>query len=75
MQSGGKSKVLAGILGILFGGLGVHRFYLGYTTLGIIQIVVSICTFGFGALWGFVEGILILAGQIKTDAAGNALSD
>jgi len=69
----GKSKTTAGILGILLGGLGVHRFYLGYTTIGIIQIVLSICTFGIAGLWGFIEGILILTGSINTDAAGNPL--
>ena len=66
----GKSKVTAGLLGIFLGGFGIHRFYLGYTTIGVIQIVVTIFTLGFGALWGFVEGILIFAGSIRTDAAG-----
>jgi TM2 domain-containing membrane protein YozV len=70
-----KSKMTAGILGILFGGLGIHRFYLGYTTIGIIQVVLTICTLGIAALWGFVEGILILAGQINTDAAGQPLAN
>ncbi len=36
-----KSKLAAGLLGIFLGGFGVHRFYLGYTTMGVIQIVVS----------------------------------
>ena len=70
-----KSKVLAGVLGILFGGLGVHRFYLGYTTIGIVQVVVTICTFGIGAIWGTVEGIVILCGGMRTDAAGRPLGD
>ena len=67
-------KLIAGILGILLGALGVHRFYLGYTTIGIIQIVVTLVTCGWGALWGVVEGILILTGNFITkDAAGNQL--
>ena len=41
-----KSKVAAGILGILVGGLGIHRFYLGYVGIGILQIVVTILTCG-----------------------------
>ena len=57
-----KSKVAAGILGILVGGLGIHRFYLGYVGIGILQIVVTILTCGAGSLWGFIEGILILCG-------------
>ena len=67
-------KLIAGILGILLGALGVHRFYLGYTTIGIIQIVVTLVTCGWGALWGVVEGILILTGNVITkDATGNPL--
>ena len=71
-----KSKVAAGILGILVGGLGIHRFYLGYVGIGILQIVVTILTCGAGSLWGFIEGILILCGTtITKDADGIPLSD
>lgn len=71
-----KSKITAGLLGIFLGGWGVHRFYLGYTKMGIIQIIVTLVTCGVGALWGEVEGILILCGtQITTDANGNPLSN
>ena len=66
---GCNRRVFAGVLGILFGWLGAHRFYLGYTYLGIAQIIVTLVTCGWGALWGTVEGILILAGQaIQQDA-------
>lgn len=68
-----KSKTTAGLLGIFLGGLGIHRFYLGFTNIGIAQIIVTAVTFGFGALWGLVEGILILTGRIDKDAAGNSL--
>ncbi|MBM6818345.1 NINE protein [Clostridium saudiense] len=71
-----KSKIAAGILGILVGGLGIHRFYLGYVGIGILQIVVTVLTCGAGSLWGFIEGILILCGTtITTDADGVPLSD
>ncbi|MGO4382722.1 NINE protein [Specibacter sp. RAF43] len=72
-----KSKIVAGILGILLGYLGIHRFYLGYTKIGIIQIVVTFLTFGLGGLWGFIEGIMILVGAdpFKRDAAGIPLKD
>ena len=46
-----KSRVVAGILGIILGGLGVHRFYLGNIWIGILQIVVSVFTLGIGTLW------------------------
>ena len=71
-----KSKVAAGILGIMIPGLGIHRFYLGYTGIGIAQIIVTFATCGAGALWGFIEGIMILTGSsITTDADGLPLKD
>ena len=69
-----KSRLTAGLLGIFLGGLGVHRFYLGYTSIGVLQILVTIATCGIGGLWGIIEGILILGGSgIKTDAEGRPL--
>tara|TARA_X000001036_G_C20422456_1_gene701748 strand:+ start:73 stop:474 length:402 start_codon:yes stop_codon:yes gene_type:complete len=69
-----KSKMTAGLLGIFLGSLGIHRFYLGYTGIGVAQICVTLFTCGFGSLWGFIEGILILAGSsITTDASGKPL--
>ncbi len=67
-----KSKVVAGILGIILGGFGAHKFYLGDTKAGIIRLVVTLVTFGAGAIWGFIEGILLLVNGGK-DAAGNDL--
>ncbi len=55
-----NKKVLAGIMGILFGGFGVHKFILGYNQEGIIQLVVSVVTCGLFSLVGFVEGIIYL---------------
>lgn len=68
-----RSRVAAGILGVLLGGLGVHRFYLGHIGVGIIQIVVTVITFGFGAIWGFIEGIIILADGNFRDGEGKFL--
>jgi TM2 domain-containing membrane protein YozV len=71
-----KSKIAAGLLGIFLGALGIHRFYLGYTKIGIIQLVLAIVlsTFGLGflALWGVIEGIMILVGAVyfQRDAHG-----
>ncbi len=70
-----KSRLAAGVLGILVGGFGVHRFYLGYVGIGIAQIFVTLITFGIGALWGIIEGILILAGSFNRDAKGCLLRD
>ena len=65
-----KDKLTAGLLGIFLGGFGIHNFYLGFTTKAIIQIVVTLITCGIASLWGFIEGILILTGNINTDANG-----
>jgi ribosomal protein L40E len=72
---GQKSKIVAGILGILVGGFGVHRFYLGFIGIGIVQIVVTLVTCGAGSLWGFIEGILILTGNFDKDAKKRTLKD
>ncbi|WP_281231438.1 TM2 domain-containing protein [Flavobacterium gelatinilyticum] len=55
-----NKKVLAGVLGILFGGFGVHKFVLGYTQEGIIQLVISVVTCGIGSFIGLIEGIIYL---------------
>jgi len=55
-----NKKVLAGIMGILFGGFGIHKFILGYTKEGILQIVISLVTCGMGSIVGFIEGIIYL---------------
>ncbi|MEV7663523.1 NINE protein [Paenarthrobacter sp. NPDC089316] len=76
-----KSKVAAGLLGIFLGGLGIYRFYLGYTSIAIIQpvltLVPGIFTFGLIGLCGVVEGIMILAGApyFQRDAHGVPLRD
>jgi TM2 domain-containing membrane protein YozV len=57
---GADKKLVAGICGILLGGFGVHKFILGYTTEGIIQIVITFVTCGVGSIVGLVEGIIYL---------------
>ena len=63
-QYGQKNRIAAGILAILLGGLGIHKFYLGYTSTGIIMLLVTLLTFGIGAIVmaviSLVEGILYL---------------
>jgi TM2 domain-containing membrane protein YozV len=56
----GKSKVVAGILGILIGWTGAHHYYLGSITAGIVILVLSCCTAGIGGILGLVEGIMLL---------------
>jgi|SRR6267154_6662981 len=59
-SKGADKKIVAGICGILLGGFGVHKFILGYTTEGIIQIVITFFTCGIGSILGIIEGIIYL---------------
>lgn len=70
-----KSKMAAGLLGIFLGAWGVHNFYLGYTGKAVAQLVLTLFTCGIAGIWGFIEGILILTGSIKTDGKGNLLGE
>ncbi|SES66282.1 TM2 domain-containing protein [Pseudobutyrivibrio sp. C4] len=53
-----KSKVAAGVLAILLGGLGIHKFYLGKIGMGILYL--AFCWTGIPAIVGFIEGIIYL---------------
>ncbi|MFB2739009.1 TM2 domain-containing protein [Umezakia ovalisporum] len=63
-----SKKLAAGICAILLGALGIHKFILGYTTEGLIMLLVSLLTCGLVApivgVVGLVEGIIYLT---KTD--------
>ncbi|MDQ4503974.1 TM2 domain-containing protein [Sinomonas sp. ASV322] len=74
-----RRRAIAGLLGIYLGAFGVHRFYLGYTAIGVIQVITALAlaktTYGTIFLWGMIEGILIVLGArpFRTDAAGREL--
>ncbi len=74
-----RSRVAAGIFGILLGAYGIHSFYLGNTSRGLMQLLISLLTCGFGAIvmeiWGILDGIKLLDGRINTDANGVFLKD
>ncbi|MDW0116078.1 TM2 domain-containing protein [Sporosarcina thermotolerans] len=53
-----KSKTAAGLLAIFFGGLGIHKFYLGRWGWGIIYLL--FCWTYIPALIGLIEGIIYL---------------
>ncbi len=79
-QMSSHSRVGAGLLGLFFGGLGIHRFYLGYGGVGVLYLlmvfVFSWLTCGITAylalFCGVIEGILILCGGMN-DADGRPL--
>lgn len=62
---GADKKLLAGLLGILLGWTGAHKFVLGYQKEGIIQLIVSLVTCGLFGIVGLIEGIIYLT---KSDA-------
>jgi hypothetical protein len=74
-----KSKIAAGLFGILLGWLGVHNFYLGYIGKGVAQLLITVLSCGWlwpaSWIWGLIEGIMILSGTTKTDAQGVPLRD
>ena len=62
-----SNKIPAGICGILLGGLGVHKFILGYTGAGLVMLLVTLLTCGVAYpvmhLIGLIEGIIYLCKQ------------
>ncbi len=60
IQSKENKKILAGLLALFVGYLGIHKFILGYQKEGIIQIIISVVTCGFGGIIPFIEGIIYL---------------
>jgi len=60
-RAGGKSQVIALILVLVAGTLGVHRMYLGYWGIGIIQLL----TFGGCGIWTLIDLIRIITGDLK----------
>ncbi|WP_211356831.1 TM2 domain-containing protein [Phaeodactylibacter luteus] len=59
-ESAPKSQLIALLLVILVGGIGIHRFYLGYTTIGIIQLL----TLGGCGVWALIDLIRIITGDL-----------
>lgn len=74
-----KSKVAAALLCAFLGMLGIHRFYLGKTGSGVVQLI--LCLIGGGTLlmviggfvlaalglWVFIDFILILTGKLSAN--------
>lgn len=59
-KAGKKDKLVAGLLAIVLGGLGIHYFYLGKTTAGVLTIVISLVSCGIWPVVMLIQGILML---------------
>lgn len=80
-----KNKMIAGLLAIFVGTFGIHNFYLGNNSRGVVQILITV----FGSfvfvgpfiveVWAIIEGVLILTSKKGSkwheDANGLELQD
>ena len=73
MPRSDKSRTLSGVLQLLVPGVG--RIYMGYSALGVIQLIAAIITCGTLHVWSIIDGVLILSGQVRLDGYGRALED
>ena len=59
-----SKRVLAGVMGILLGALGIHKFVLGFTGAGLVYLLITVCTCGMAAgimhILALIEGIIYL---------------
>ncbi len=58
----GKTQLAAFLLCFFLGFLGVHRFYMGYVGIGIIQLL----TLGGCGIWALIDLVMIITGDLKT---------
>jgi TM2 domain-containing membrane protein YozV len=66
-----KSRTAATLLGFFLGGLGVDRFYLGNTRMGVAKLLLGWLTLG---IWPLIDWIIILAGKAH-DGEGLRVTD
>ncbi|MFF3616875.1 TM2 domain-containing protein [Streptomyces sp. NPDC002580] len=64
-----KSKIVAGVLQLALGSLGIGRFYMGNVGIGIAQLF----TCGGLGIWALIDGIMLLVGNDATDSEGRIL--
>ena len=80
-----KSKIVAGLLGLFLGTLGVHNFYLGYTGKAVAQLLLTLIGWIIfigpiiSGIWALIEAVLILCSSYGSnwhrDGHGQELQD
>lgn len=78
-----RSRMVAALLAIFLGTLGIHNFYLGYTSKAITQLLLStvggIVTCGLSVvaveIWSIIEAVMLFSGSIYLDGRGYPLRD
>ena len=69
-----KNRMVALLLALLVGPFGVHRFYVGKTTTGLLMVLLDLTLIGFAVtgIWSVVDAVFIALGEF-TDANGDKL--
>lgn len=72
-SSSNNNKIVAGLLAVFLGVLGIHRFYLGYKEIGFIQLAIFIVALLIFApaifacyVWAIIDAVQIFTGKLKT---------
>jgi TM2 domain-containing membrane protein YozV len=71
-----RNRFIAGLMALLLGEFGLHRFYLGYNRVGLVMLSITVLTCGFGLVitvpWSLFEAVLLFLGRMR-DAEGEYL--
>ena len=76
-----KSRLVAGLLAIFVGALGIHNFYLGYKDKAIAQLLLTVVGWIVivgpinSSIWALIEAVQIFTGSINEDAEGRTLRE
>jgi TM2 domain-containing membrane protein YozV len=68
-QYSDKSKIVAGLLQIFLGTLGIGRFYVGSVGVGVAQLL----TCGGLGFWALIDGVMFLVSNDRADKQGRVL--